>query len=90
MTMTDRLRIMDEIREKNDKTLATYARTIRLSQYRRDAGMTQAQLADASSVNLRTLQALESGKRAIGRAQLDIVLALSRALGVTVEDLAGH
>lgn len=89
MTINNKLHLMDEIRAKNAEAFATCARPQRLAKYRRAAGLSQSQLATLSGVNLRTLQKLESGERAIGRAQLDIVLALARALGVTVEELAG-
>lgn len=89
MTIKDKLHLMDEIRAKNAEAFAAFARPQRLAKYRRAAGLSQPQLATLSGVNLRTLQKLETGERAIDRAQVGIILALARALGVTVEELAG-
>lgn len=90
MTMNEKLNTMKAIREHNDKAFAACAMPQRLAKYRRAAGLSQAQLAALSGVNLRTLQKLEIGERAIDRAQVSIVLALARVLGVTVEELAGE
>lgn len=89
MTISEKLRMMDEIKVKNDKAFAAVARPQRLANFRRASGLSQPQLAELSGVNMRTLQALETGQRAISRARLDTVLALCRVLGVTVEELAG-
>lgn len=57
---------------------------------RRAAGLSQSQLADKSGIKIGTIQKLESGARSIMKAQLDTIIPLARALGVTVEELAGE
>lgn len=51
------------------------------------AGKSQSDLADASGVKLSTLQKLESGANRLLGARLEVVLALVRALDVSVDDL---
>lgn len=55
---------------------------------RRTIGLSQAQLAEKTGIKIGTIRKLESGERSIMKAQLDTVLPLARALGMTVEDLA--
>lgn len=57
---------------------------------RRAAGLSQAQLAEKTGVKIGTIRKLESGERSIMKAQLDTILPLARALGVSVEELAGE
>lgn len=57
---------------------------------RRAAGLSQAQLAEKTGVKIGTIRKLESGERSILKAQLDTILPLARALGVSVEELAGE
>ena len=58
-----------------------------LQKYRKQAGMTQLELAVASGVNLRTLQDYEQGRKPINQAAAVTVHKIAKALGVTVEDL---
>ena len=58
-----------------------------LGDYRRAAGLSQAQLAEKAGIKVGTIQKLESGERSIGKSQVDTVLPLAKALGVTVEQL---
>lgn len=58
-----------------------------LQEYRKQAGMTQLELAVASGVNLRTLQDYEQGRKPINQAAAVTVHKIAKALGVTVEDL---
>ena len=58
-----------------------------LQEKRIEAGLSQSGLAKASGISLRTIQALEQGRREIGKAQASIVLALADAVGCTVKDL---
>ena len=63
-----------------------------LGEYRRDAGLTQAGLAEATDMPLSTLQKLErssgKGTRAIERMELRNAIKLADALGITIEQLA--
>ena len=59
----------------------------RLGSLRKAAGMTQAQLSQASGVNLTTLQKLENGTNRLLGARTEITLRLAKALNITVEDL---
>lgn len=54
-----------------------------LQHYRHTKGLTQAQLADAAEISIKTLQKYESGERDIRRARNDTVLRLARVLGVS-------
>ena len=62
-------------------------RPTRLQEQRKVSGLTQQQLADAAGVNLRTLQQYENRSKNINRAAGESLLALSRVLGVRMEDL---
>lgn len=55
---------------------------------RQAAGMTQADLAEASGVKLSTLQKLEIDQKRLLTANTETILRLARALGTTVEALA--
>ena len=59
-----------------------------IGHYRRAAGLSQEQLAEKAGISLGNLRKLENGPRKIMRAQLNTILPLARALGVTVEQLA--
>ena len=58
-----------------------------LKQVRKDKGMTQKELAEASGINLRTLQHYEQGSKDLNMAAAITVYAIAEALGVKVEDL---
>lgn len=62
---------------------AEAARHNPLKFYRRERGLTQAQLADAAEVSLKTLQKYESGERSIQRARSDTVLRIAGVLEVS-------
>lgn len=59
----------------------------RLRHLRAEAGLTQAQLAAASGINLRQLQKIEAGEIKLGNVTLANAVALARALGIEAEDL---
>lgn len=61
-----------------------------LKHYRRERGQTQAQLADAAEVSLKTLQKHESGERSIQRARSDTVLRIAGVLEVSPYLLSGN
>ena len=54
-----------------------------LQHYRHSKGLTQAQLADAAGISVKTLQKYESGERDIRRARNSTVLRLAQVLGVS-------
>lgn len=56
--------------------------TVPLQDARIDAGLTQRQLADASGVNIRQIQYVESGKAKAGNMTAKNLLAIADALGV--------
>lgn len=58
-----------------------------LKECRKNAGLTQAALADASNVSLRMIRAYEQGTQALARAEAETLLRLSRALNCPVEML---
>ena len=59
----------------------------RLQKYRKLAGLTQAGLARAAEVNLRTLQQYEIGDKDIRKASADKVISLANALHCRPEDI---
>ena len=59
----------------------------KLKQYRKKAGMTQADLAETVGISLRTLQDYEQDRKPLERAAAITVLTMARALRCTVEDL---
>ena len=61
----------------------------RLKDYRTQAWMSQRDLAELAGISTRTLQDYEQGRKPLDRAAAATVLALARALGITVEDLIG-
>ncbi|MBO4905101.1 MAG: helix-turn-helix transcriptional regulator [Lachnospiraceae bacterium] len=61
--------------------------TSRLQVYRKLAGLTQAGLAEASGVNLRTLQQYEIGDKDIRKASVDKVISLAKVLHCRPEDM---
>ena len=54
---------------------------------RKDAGMTQTQVAQALNVSQQAVQAWEAGRR---RIQISILPAVARLLAVSLEDLLGE
>lgn len=59
----------------------------RLKFMRTDKGMSQSQLAEASGVNVRLIQAYEQGYKDINKAQVVTVLQLSEALDCDVYEI---
>ena len=58
-----------------------------LKRLRRQAGLTQRELAEKSGVSLRTIQQYEQRKKNINKAQIDTLIPLSMALYCDVRDL---
>ena len=61
--------------------------TTELKQVRKDKGLTQKELAEATGLSLRTLQHYEQGSKDLNMAAAITVYAIAQALGVKVEDL---
>ncbi|HEA8340807.1 TPA: helix-turn-helix transcriptional regulator [Escherichia coli] len=59
----------------------------RITALRKDAGMTQTQVAQALNVSQQAVQAWEAGRR---RIQISILPAVVRLLAVSLEDLLGE
>ena len=59
----------------------------RLKEMRQRRGITQAQLSDASGVNIRAVQDYEQGSNDINKAAAITVLKLARALYCKMEDI---
>jgi transcriptional regulator with XRE-family HTH domain len=59
----------------------------RLKFMRTDKGMSQSQLAEASGVNVRLIQAYEQGYKDINKAQVVTVLQLAEALECDVYEI---
>ncbi len=59
----------------------------RLQEYRKRINMTQAQLAEASGVNIRTLQQYEIGSKSLRKAAAETVFSLADVLGCRPEEL---
>ena len=60
----------------------TKLKTIRLAR-----GFSQSQLAKMANVSIRNIQMYEQRKNDINKAQIDILLKLSKTLGCNIEDL---
>lgn len=58
-----------------------------LQKMRKQAGMSQSQLAKKSGVDIRMIQHYEQGVKDINKAQVITVLQLAEALGVDVYDI---
>ncbi|AIA72215.1 putative phage regulatory protein [Pectobacterium atrosepticum SCRI1043] len=59
----------------------------RITALRKEAGMTQTQVAQALNVSQQAVQAWEAGRR---RIQISILPAVARVLSVSLEDLLGE
>jgi len=59
----------------------------KLKELRINKGLTQQQLSSNSGISISAIQKLESGVNDIKRARVDIILRLSEALGVKIEEL---
>ncbi|MFG6372858.1 MAG: helix-turn-helix transcriptional regulator [Oscillospiraceae bacterium] len=62
----------------------------KLQQQRKQCGYSQKELAEKSSVNLRTLQQYELKTKDISKASVQTVLALANVLGCRAEDLVEY
>lgn len=58
-----------------------------LKQIRKESGLTQSQLAEASSVNIRMIQHYEQGVKDINQASALTVYRLAEALNTTVGEI---
>lgn len=77
----DVLHTVDAIEERIKKT------PTKLEQHRKKLGYSQAQLAELSTVSLRSIQMYEQRQNDISRAQFNILNALARVLRCSVYDL---
>lgn len=59
----------------------------KLQQKRKEAGLSQSQLAAKSGVPLRTLQHWENGDRDIRKAAIETGLRIAKALGCNINDI---
>ena len=59
----------------------------RLQEYRKRMAMTQAELSDASGVNIRTLQQYETGAKSLNKAAAESVISLARVLHCRPDEL---
>jgi transcriptional regulator with XRE-family HTH domain len=71
---------------QRDKTEWERTMSVRLKQLREAAGMTQAELAKAAGVPLRTYQTWEQGVRT---PLIDAAAKVAEALDVSLDELAG-
>lgn len=58
-----------------------------LARIRKDSGLSQSQLAEASEINVRMIQHYEQGSKDINKASAITIYKIAKALGCTVEDL---
>ena len=59
----------------------------KLQEKRKEKGLSQSQLAEASGVNKRMIQYYEQGAKDIRKAQVETVFKLAHALGCLIEDI---
>lgn len=78
--VTKSVTLADELMD--DRTEPT-----RLAYLRRQRGLTQRQLAEASEVSLRMIQLYEQRRNDVAKAAADVVQRLARAIGCSMEDL---
>ena len=70
-----------------NKIIFEKAKSSRLQELRKMAGLTQKKLADLSGVNLRTLQQYENQSKDINKASANTLLSLCKVLACDVEDI---
>ena len=58
-----------------------------LKKHRTAKGFSQSQLAEATDISVRVLQAYEQGERDINKAQAGTLQKIARTLDCTIEDL---
>lgn len=59
----------------------------KLQEKRKEAGLSQSQLAAKSGISLRTLQHYEIGDKNIRKAAVETVIALAEALGCSINEI---
>ena len=70
-----------------DSKIKAYFSETNLKRIRTAYGFTQAELAERSGVNLRSIQMYEQRNKNINKASADTMYSLAKALGCTMEDL---
>ena len=70
-----------------NKIIFEKAKSSRLQELRKMAGLTQKKLADLSGVNLRTLQQYENQSKDINKASANTLLSLCKVLACDVKDI---
>lgn len=60
---------------------------MKLQEVRKQAGMSQSELAEASGVKVRTIQEYEYGRRKLDNAGIDTLLGIAEALKVPMSAL---
>ena len=78
---------LDEICDEMDRLYRLKFPERNLKRIRRNAGMSQGELAARSGVSVRTIQELEQGRKDVNRAGIDTLMPLAAALSVQVEAL---
>ena len=73
--------------EEMERRYKEASKETNLARYRKNAEMTQSQLAKYSNVSLRSIQLYEQRNLNINTAPANKLLRLSRVLGCTIEDL---
>lgn len=58
-----------------------------LQRIRKEAGLTQKELAERSSIPLRSIQAYETNSRSISKIRVDNAIKLAKVLKCKIEDL---
>ena len=76
-----------QFRDRMDELYAAANPEPRLKVMRRQAGLSQSELAKRANLSLRTLQHYEQGSKDLRHAAGETLLALARVLGTTVEGL---
>ena len=76
-----------QFRDRMDELYAAANPEPRLKVMRRQAGLSQSELAKRANLSLRTLQHYEQGSKDLRHAAGETLLALARTLGTTVEGL---
>lgn len=61
--------------------------TKKLKEMRQAKGFSQAQLAEKTGINVRTLQHYEQGSKIFDNARIDTILKVCIALGCNLEDI---
>ena len=60
---------------------------MKLQKKRKETGLSQSKLSEASGVNIRTIQQYENGQRNIDGGRLDILCSLAIAMDCTLYDI---